>query len=206
MATFCRMRTAASLMPGAASSAPKCGSRGPKADIHSGLYGGLVQNPLHIAGAIIGSFHDDDGPRAIARLLRQRRRSEPTPRKKRASKPASKPKRCSTARGSPPFGAKPSRRLPSGRRSIPTLDVNGMWGGYQGAGNKTIIPAEAGFKVTLRLAPDQDPRVASQLLKTHIESFATETASVSTAASAKKPGTSSSRRRWTLAGGGASGD
>ena len=60
----------------------------------------------------------------------------------------------------------------------PTVEVNGMWGGYQGPGTKTIIPAEAGFKVTLRLVPNQDPRKISQLFKAYVEGFATETVKV----------------------------
>ena len=56
----------------------------------------------------------------------------------------------------------------------PTLDITGMWGGYQGPGNKTIIPAEAGFKVTMRLAPNQDPSAIATSLKRYVESFSTD--------------------------------
>src|SRR5690606_2535538 len=61
---------------------------------------------------------------------------------------------------------------------LPTVDVNGMWGGYQGPGGKTIIPAEAGFKVTMRLVPDQNPVEIAQMFKAYVEGFATETVTV----------------------------
>lgn len=60
----------------------------------------------------------------------------------------------------------------------PTVEVNGMWGGYQGPGSKTIIPAEAGFKVTMRLVPDQNPQAIAQAFKAYVLGFATETVKV----------------------------
>ncbi len=150
--------------------------RGPKADIHSGLYGGIVENPLHVAGKIIASFHDADGRVQL-------------PGYHDALREASEAEKARIAAG---FDAEAllegagvtqfwgdAIAPPAERATVhPTLDVNGMWGGYQGAGNKTIIPAEAGFKLTLRLAPDQDPRVVSQQLKRHVESYASDTVSV----------------------------
>jgi acetylornithine deacetylase/succinyl-diaminopimelate desuccinylase-like protein len=57
----------------------------------------------------------------------------------------------------------------------PTLDVNGLYGGYQGEGGKTIIPARAGFKVSMRLVADQDPRDIGQKFTRFVEGFATDT-------------------------------
>src|SRR5690625_7985419 len=56
----------------------------------------------------------------------------------------------------------------------PTLEINGVYGGYQGEGTKTIIPATATAKITCRLVPDQDPEKVQQLIKTHIEKNAPE--------------------------------
>lgn len=149
---------------------------GPAADIHSGLYGGLVQNPLHVAGAIIGSFHDEAGRVQLPGYYDSVK--EVSDAEKARIEAGFQPESLLDGAGVPAFWG--GSIAPDSERATvyPTLDVNGMWGGYQGPGNKTIIPAEAGFKVTMRIAPDQDPRVVSQLLKSHIESYATETVSV----------------------------
>ena len=150
---------------------------GPSADIHSGLYGGLVQNPLHVAGKIIGSLHDDDGrvqlPGYYDSLV------EASAAEKARIAAGFQDDQLKAGAGVERFWAEAIAPASERATVYPTLDVNGMWGGYQGAGNKTIIPAEAGIKITMRLAPDQDPRVVSQLLKRHIESFASDTADVS---------------------------
>ena len=149
---------------------------GPSADIHSGLYGGLVQNPLHVAGEIIGSFHDADGRVTLPGYYAELRE-------------ASDDEKAAIADGFPADELRDNAGVshfwgesiaPASERATvyPTLDVVGMWGGYLGPGSKTIIPAEAGFKVTMRLAPDQDPRLCSQQLKAHVESFSSETAQV----------------------------
>ncbi len=150
---------------------------GPKADLHSGEYGGLVQNPLHIAGKIIGSFHDDEGriqlPGYYDTVV------EVSDAEKERIQAGFQGDKMKERAGVDKFWAESI--APEAERATvhPTLDVNGMWGGYQGAGSKTIIPAEAGFKITMRLAPDQDPKVVSQILKTYVEGFATDTVKVS---------------------------
>lgn len=150
---------------------------GPSADIHSGLYGGLVQNPLHVAGKIIGSLHDDDGrvqlPGYYDSLV------EASAAEKARIAAGFQDDQLKAGAGVERFWAEAIAPASERATVYPTLDVNGMWGGYQGAGNKTIIPAAAGIKITMRLAPDQDPRVVSQLLKRHIESFASDTVDVS---------------------------
>jgi acetylornithine deacetylase/succinyl-diaminopimelate desuccinylase-like protein len=60
----------------------------------------------------------------------------------------------------------------------PTLDVNGLWSGYQGEGAKTVLPAKAGAKVSMRLVPDQDPKKIANLFKKHVESLAPDTVDV----------------------------
>jgi acetylornithine deacetylase/succinyl-diaminopimelate desuccinylase-like protein len=150
---------------------------GPKADLHSGGFGAVVQNPLHIAGKIIGSFHDANGRIQIPGYYdavapvdeAERQRIHDGWQAERMEKDAGVPLVWGRSLG------------PDAERGTihPTVEVNGMWGGYQGPGTKTIIPAEAGFKATLRLVPNQDPHVISQMFKKYVESFATETVKVS---------------------------
>lgn len=151
-------------------------ARGPKADIHSGLYGGIVQNPLHVAGAIIASFHDAEGRVRLPGYQDALREASPAE-KERIAAGFDRDAMLAGAGVTQFWG---EAIAPAAERATvhPTLDVNGIWGGYQGPGSKTIIPAEAGFKLTLRIAPDQDPRAVSQLLKRHVESFASDTVSV----------------------------
>ena len=150
--------------------------RGPKADIHSGSYGGIVQNPLHVAGKIIGSFHDDEGRIQLPGYYDDLK--EASNAEKARITAGFQTDSMKEGAGVDQFWAE-AIAPPAERATVyPTVDINGMWGGYQGPGSKTIIPAEAGFKITMRLAPDQDPRIVSQILKKHVEAFATDTVKV----------------------------
>ncbi len=149
---------------------------GPKADLHSGQYGGVVQNPLHVAGKIIGSFHDAAGRVQI-----------PGYHDAVASVDAAEQERIQAGWQAEKMKTEAGVELSWGstiasdaeRATVyPTLDINGIWGGYQGPGSKTIIPAEASFKVTMRLVPHQNPHEIAQAFKKYVESFATETVKV----------------------------
>jgi acetylornithine deacetylase/succinyl-diaminopimelate desuccinylase-like protein len=128
-------------------------SRRPSKDLHSGRHGGGVANPLHAMAALIASLHESTGasrcrvlrrgPRAVVRRARGARR----PAVRRAGVPRAG--RCAV-----PFG-EPGYTTLERQWTRPTLEVNGLWGGYQGPGQKTVIPSEAHAKITCRLVPDQ---------------------------------------------------
>lgn len=150
---------------------------GPKADLHSGQFGGVVQNPLHVAAKIIGSFHDEAG-----------RVTLPGYHDAVASVDDAERERIHNGWNAERMAHEAGIELSWGRSIAPdaeratiypTLDINGMWGGYQGPGTKTIIPAEAGFKVTMRLVPNQNPHEIAQAFKAYVESFATDTIKIS---------------------------
>jgi len=149
---------------------------GPKADLHSGMYGGIVQNPLHVAAKIIAAFHDDVGRVQIPGYYDSVQAIDDAERKRINAGWQSDTMR-NVAGVDLTWG---NAIAPESERAnvYPTVDVNGMWGGYQGPGGKTIIPAEAGFKVTMRLVPDQNPIAIAQAFKVFVEGFATDTVQV----------------------------
>ncbi len=149
---------------------------GPSADIHSGLFGGLVQNPLHVAGTIIGAFHDDAGRIKLPGYYDDVK--EAAPAEKKRIEAGFQAESLLESAGVAAFWGETIAPAAERATVYPTLDIVGMWGGYQGPGIKTIIPAEAGFKITMRLAPDQDPAKISAALKQYVESFATDTVKV----------------------------
>lgn len=149
---------------------------GPKADLHSGEYGGVVQNPLHIAGKIIGSFHDDTGRIQLPGYYDTVKEVDDN--EKARIESGFDSEKMKDKAGVDTFWGEAIAPEAERATVYPTLDVNGMWGGYQGPGSKTIIPAEAGFKITMRLSPDQNPYDVAKILKSYVESFATETVSV----------------------------
>ncbi|MEH6647925.1 M20/M25/M40 family metallo-hydrolase [Sulfitobacter sp.] len=144
-------------------------------DLHSGRYGGIVANPLHVMSGLIAGLHDAQGRITAAGFYDGV--AEPTV-EERAEITAI-PYDEATA-----FDAiKAHPRGEAGYSTLerlwmrPTLDVNGMWGGYIGAGSKTVIPNEAFAKLTMRLVPGQDPQRAKQAvidhLHAHLPPFAT---------------------------------
>ncbi|MCB0030194.1 MAG: dipeptidase [Anaerolineales bacterium] len=149
--------------------------RGPKKDLHSGAYGGVVHNPLHLAGKIVGSFHDEtgriqipgyyDAVRALSESESAAMHDNWEQIKDRVMEGSTVDKLWAGPMGTPP------ERI----TALPTLDVNGISGGYEGPGIKTIIPSSATFKVTMRLVADQDPEVIAGLFTDHVMGFATDT-------------------------------
>ena len=131
----------------------RCANR----DLHSGVYGGAAQNPLHVISRILGEIKGQDGKIKIPGFYDG---VKPLPKKTLAAwKKLNLTERAFLG----PIGLKTSqgekgRLLLEQITSRPTCDINGIWGGYQGEGCKTVIPAEAHAKVSFRLVGDQDPR------------------------------------------------
>jgi acetylornithine deacetylase/succinyl-diaminopimelate desuccinylase-like protein len=145
---------------------------GPQADLHSGQFGGIVQNPLHIAGKIIGSFHDDEGRIQLPNFYDDVVEVSDT--EKTRIQAGFQEDSMKASAGVESFWGESIATSEERATVYPTLDVNGMWGGYQGPGGKTIIPAEAQFKITMRLTPNQNPHTIALSLKSHVENFATD--------------------------------
>ena len=153
--------------------------QGPRHDLHSGEYGGVAHNPLQVAVEMLAALHDDRGRVAIpgfydrVRPLTDDERSElsripfdeETFRRERVGAPAL---------WSGEVGYTPLERL--GAR--PTLEIHGIRGGFIGEGQKTVIPAKAVAKVSMRLVPDQDPLEIARLFEDRIHELAPPTVQV----------------------------
>lgn len=151
---------------------------GPDHDLHSGMYGGAVHNPLHMAGHIINSFHDANGRIQIPGFYDKVQALEPAEQERMVESWEATSQFLLSRAGTENFWAEPMGSLPERLTALPTLDVNGVWGGYQGPGTKTVIPSEAYFKVTMRLVADQDPNEIAQQFKDYVLSFASDTIAV----------------------------
>lgn len=150
--------------------------RGPKQDLHSGSYGGWVQNPLHVASRVVASFHDEMGRVAIPHFYDG---VDPLNDEEKKLLNRALTNRAFMDEMLEESGVKTywaGAVAPLGERmwAQPCIDVNGMWGGYQGIGTKTIIPAEASFKFSARLAPGQEPEYIKKIVSEHIRGFEDE--------------------------------
>ncbi|HUB11730.1 MAG TPA: dipeptidase [Acetobacteraceae bacterium] len=136
-------------------------------DGHSGRYGGAARNALHDMAALIASLHDGDGRILVARFGDDAAPITNAARAAAAALPFDEAEFLAgvggVRYGDPAYTA---RELTTLR---PTIEVNGMWGGYTGAGTKTVLPAEAHAKITMRLAPGMDPGRARQHLVAHLQ-------------------------------------
>ena len=142
--------------------------KGPKGDLHSGLYGGAVQNPLHAIVQILESFRDKEGVIQVEGFYDD---VLPVSDKERAEFAALEFDLENEKRElgiTEDFGEKGYSFVE--RTWIrPTLELNGITGGFSGEGIKTVLPAEASSKITCRLVPDQDPDDIVAKLKAHVE-------------------------------------
>ncbi len=136
-------------------------------DGHSGRYGGAARNALLEMAALIASLHDRDGRILVAGFGDDATPISNSMRVATAALPFDEAEYLAgiggTRWGDPSYTV---RELTTLR---PTIEVNGMWGGYTGAGSKTVLPAEAHAKITMRLAPGMDPKRAQMALRAHLE-------------------------------------
>ena len=144
---------------------------GPNRDLHSGLYGGAVANPINILTKMIASLHDENNQITIPSFYDGVESVSKEERTEMAKAPFSLDNYKDALNIEEVYGEKGFTT--NERNSIrPTLDVNGIWGGYTGEGAKTVIPSKAFAKISMRLVPNQDWRAITELFKNHFKSIA----------------------------------
>ncbi|MGA9326817.1 MAG: dipeptidase, partial [Salegentibacter sp.] len=150
---------------------------GPNRDLHSGLYGGAVANPINILSKMIASLTDENNHITIPGFYDKVEELSQEERKKMAEAPFSEEEYKKKLQIKDTYGE--AGYSTTERASIrPTLDVNGIWGGYIGEGAKTVLPAKAHAKISMRLVPNQDWKEITELFKKHFESIAPEAVTV----------------------------
>jgi len=144
---------------------------GPNRDLHSGLYGGAVANPINILTKMIASLHDENNHITIPGFYDNVQELSEEERAEMAKAPFSLENYKNALKIDAVYGEKGYST--NERNSIrPTLDVNGIWGGYIGEGAKTVIASKAFAKISMRLVPNQDWKKITELFKKHFESIA----------------------------------
>ena len=144
---------------------------GPNRDLHSGLYGGAVANPINILTKMIASLHDENNHITIPGFYDNVEELSLEDRAEMAKAPFNLQAYTKALDIDAVYGEQ--GYTTNERNSIrPTLDVNGIWGGYIGEGAKTVIASKAYAKISMRLVPNQDWRDITELFKTHFESIA----------------------------------
>jgi len=144
---------------------------GPNRDLHSGLYGGAVANPINVLVKMIASLQDENNHITIPGFYDKVEELSKEERNKMAEAPFDLEEYKEKLDIDAVYGEKGYSTLE--RASIrPTLDVNGIWGGYTGEGAKTVLPGKAFAKISMRLVPDQDWKEISELFEKHFTSIA----------------------------------
>ena len=150
---------------------------GPNRDLHSGLYGGAVANPINILTQMIASLHDENNHITIPGFYDQVEELSDLERSKMGEAPFSLEAYKKALDINDVHGEK--GYTTNERNSIrPTLDVNGIWGGYIGEGAKTVIASKAYAKISMRLVPHQNWEAITELFKNHFERIAPKSVSV----------------------------
>jgi acetylornithine deacetylase/succinyl-diaminopimelate desuccinylase-like protein len=142
--------------------------RGPKGDLHSGLFGGAVANPAAAIARLVASLHAPDGRVAIDGFYDQVRPLENWERTMWAKVPGMGDADFLKVTGSPGLFGESGYSSAERAWARPTAEVNGIGGGYQGEGSKTVLPAEAFVKLSFRLVPDQSPEDIMGKVKQHL--------------------------------------
>ncbi len=144
---------------------------GPNRDLHSGLYGGAVANPINVLTKMIASLHDENNHITVPGFYDKVEELSAAERAEMAKAPFSLENYKKALNIDDVYGEK--GYTTNERNSIrPTLDVNGIWGGYTGEGAKTVIASKAFAKISMRLVPNQDWEEITALFQKHFESIA----------------------------------
>ncbi len=151
---------------------------GPRQDVHSGQYGGGVDNPANVLVRMLASLTDGDGRFTVPGFYDRVRELTGEERAAYAALPFDEAAWADETGVAAPLDGERGYPLIERLSARPTFDINGIWGGYSGEGAKTIIPAFAAAKLSTRLVPDQDYREIERAVKEHLESLAPPTCRV----------------------------
>lgn len=150
---------------------------GPNVDLHSGLFGGAVANPINVLAKMIAQTMDDDGRILIPGFYDDVVEVSEKERKKMAKAPFSLKDYKKSLEVKEVFGEK--GYTTNERTGIrPTFDVCGIWGGYTGEGAKTVLPSKAYAKISTRLVPNQDHNKIAKMFVDYFESIAPKSVKV----------------------------
>lgn len=142
--------------------------RGPGKDLHSGRHGGAVQNPLHALASLIAGLHDERGRVTVDGFYDDVQELSEGERANLRALPFDEDNYRAEVGAPELFGEDGSSTLER-LWTRPTLEVNGLWGGYTGEGTKTVLPGEAHAKITCRLVANQDPERVTAAVVHHLE-------------------------------------
>ena len=137
-------------------------------DLHSGGYGAAVPNAVEVLTRLATTFHDDEGRVTVDGFYDAVRELTASEKAEFAEIPFNEAEFINEAGVQTTWG-EPGYTVTERRWARPTVDLNGIWGGFQGAGTKTVTPAEAHLKITCRLVVDQNPKEIVKLLQKHVE-------------------------------------
>jgi acetylornithine deacetylase/succinyl-diaminopimelate desuccinylase-like protein len=140
---------------------------GPDHDLHSGIYGGAVCNPINALCRMIARLQNDKGHIAIPGFYDKVRALDADERAELAKAPFDREAWLPEAGVKADWG-EPEYSIVERTTARPTLDVNGIWGGYIEPGAKTVLPSKAFAKISMRLVPDQDPARITQLISDYL--------------------------------------
>lgn len=143
---------------------------GPGHDAHSGIFGGALVNPATALVRILSRLKDDKGKVLIPGFYDRVRDIEQWERDEMAALPFNEAEERARL-GVDVLVPENGYTFQESTRARPTLDINGIWGGFQDVGSKTIIPARACAKVSMRLVPDQDPEEVKKLFESYVRSL-----------------------------------
>ena len=150
---------------------------GPNRDLHSGVYGGAVANPINILAKMIASMHDENNHITIPGFYDEVQRLTDIERTELNKAPFDLEAYKKDLQVGDVWGEKGYTVLEqTGIR--PTLDCNGIWGGYTGEGSKTVLPSKAFAKISMRLVPNQTTDKITELFTKHFESIAPKSVTV----------------------------
>ena len=140
---------------------------GPSGDLHSGIYGGAVANPLTELARLLATLHDDSGRVAVAGFYEGVEPVQGWEKNAWATLPQGEAE-IRALTGSPELFGEAGFTTHERLWARPTAEINGIGGGYQGLGTKTVLPSEAFAKLTFRLVPNQQPEAVLENVKAHL--------------------------------------
>lgn len=150
---------------------------GPNRDLHSGVYGGAVENPINVLCEMIAKLKDEDGVIRVPGFYDKVQALTEADRKASAALPFDEEAYKASLDIKAVHGEKGYTTLERAS-SRPTLDVNGIWGGYTKEGAKTVLPSKANAKISMRLVPHQEPKEIAELFSKYFNSLAPDTVKV----------------------------